>query len=282
MVTVIIPSYNRADKLLVAVNSVLAQTWKDLEVIVVDDGSSDNTKEILSTINDQRLRYVYQDNAGACAARNRGITLAQGEYIAFHDSDDVWHTDKLQKQMEVFKNNDVDLVFCKLRKIFSDDKCILSPSRVDAGRLVPVKTLIGIGTQTVVAKRKVFEEFQFDTSFPRLQEFELLYRIIQKYSLYCLNEGLVDYYISDDSISADPTKMYRACALILEKHPEIAERYPLMGCGLADLLLKAASQMRQEKLELYKKCLKMASRCNMNFKQKIKASLIRIGWYSAN
>lgn len=277
MVTVIIPSYNRAEKVKVAVESVLAQTWNDLEVIVVDDGSSDNTKEVLSALDDPRLRYVYQDNAGACAARNRGIALAQGEYIAFHDSDDVWHSDKLQKQMEVFQNADVDLVFCKLKKILSDGSYVLSPTSVESGYLKPVKTLIGIGTQTLVAKRYVFEEFQFDSAFPRLQEFELLYRIAQKYTLFCLDEGLVDYYIGDDSISSDPRKMYRACSLIMKKHPELVKEYPVMGVGMANLLLKAAAQMRQKKIDQYKECLALAAKCNMSWKQKVRARLIWIG-----
>lgn len=280
MVTVIIPSYNRAQKVKVAVESVLAQTWSDLEVIVVDDGSSDNTREVLSTINDLRLRYVYQENAGACAARNHGISLAKGEYIAFHDSDDVWHPDKLQKQMEVFQNTDIDLVFCKLKKILSDESYVLSPMSIAAGVLNPVSTLIGIGTQTLVAKRYVFEEFRFDAAFPRLQEFELLYRIAQKYTLYCIDEGLVDYYVGDDSISSDPRKMYQACKLIMEKHPEMITKYPVMSAGMANLLLKAATQMRQRKMKQYKDCLNLAARCNMNLKQKVKAVFIAIGCYS--
>ena len=94
MVSIIIPTYNRADKLKAAIMSVLNQTYCDLELIIVDDGSTDDTKNVVANIDDNRLRYVYQKNAGACVARNNGIEEAHGDYIAFHDSDDVWHLDK--------------------------------------------------------------------------------------------------------------------------------------------------------------------------------------------
>ena len=94
---VIIPTYNREGTLLRAVNSVLSQSFTDLELIVVDDGSTDHTRELVESIKDNRLRYIYQKNAGACAARNKGIDAAEGEFIAFQDSDDVWLKEKLAR-----------------------------------------------------------------------------------------------------------------------------------------------------------------------------------------
>lgn len=279
MVSVIIPTYNRAEKVKKAVISVLEQTWSDLEVIVVDDGSTDNTKTTLESIFDSRLRYCYQENAGACVARNRGIELAKGEYIAFHDSDDVWHRDKLEKQMRIFEQFDVDLVFCKLKKILPEGSYKMSPLTIEEGILNPVQTLFGIGTQTIVAKRKVFEQYQFDVDFPRLQEFELLYRIAQSFTLYCVNEGLVDYVVGADSISSNPRKMYLACKLVLEKHPEIVDRYPVMGSWMAQLLLSAAATMKNRGDCDYTEPLKLAYKCRMNVKIHLKAFLIKSGLY---
>ncbi|MEM4724269.1 MAG: glycosyltransferase family A protein, partial [Candidatus Hadarchaeum sp.] len=89
-VSVIIPCYNHGHYLPCAVNSVMAQTFADWEAIIVDDGSTDNTREVAAQFTDSRVRYIYQDNRGLAAARNTGIRAAQGEYLAFLDADDEW------------------------------------------------------------------------------------------------------------------------------------------------------------------------------------------------
>ena len=99
LISVILPTYNRAVDLKKAIESVLIQTYKDFELIVVDDGSSDETDELLSEIKDQRVFSIkHQINKGAAASRNTGIKASKGNYIAFLDSDDTWHPDKLEKQ----------------------------------------------------------------------------------------------------------------------------------------------------------------------------------------
>jgi glycosyltransferase involved in cell wall biosynthesis len=98
-VSVVIPTYNRADKVRDTIASVLAQTFSDLEVIVVDDGSSDDTARILSEAFGDRIRYFRQANQGASVAQNKGIAESRGEWIAFLDSDDLWEKDKLEWQL---------------------------------------------------------------------------------------------------------------------------------------------------------------------------------------
>jgi len=102
LVSIIIPTYNRGGLCRKAVDSVLAQTYRNLEVIVVDDGSVDDTKDIVSNL-EERVKYVWQENAGVSAARNHGLDVAQGEFIAFLDSDDSWHPWKIEAQLEAFK-----------------------------------------------------------------------------------------------------------------------------------------------------------------------------------
>ncbi|MFB0555261.1 MAG: glycosyltransferase family 2 protein [Phycisphaerae bacterium] len=103
-VSVIIPTYNRAEYVTQAIDSVLAQTYEDYEIIVVDDGSIDNTKEVLEPYTDN-ITYIYQENAGVSAARNTGIRVAKGEWIAFLDSDDEWLPEKLAVQIRAVERH---------------------------------------------------------------------------------------------------------------------------------------------------------------------------------
>lgn len=109
-VSVIIPTYNRAKFVTKAIDSVLAQTYSDYEIIVVDDGSTDNTREVLGPYMD-KIIYIYQENAGVSAARNTGIRVASGQWIAFLDSDDIWFPDKLSCQMEYINRVGAKLCF---------------------------------------------------------------------------------------------------------------------------------------------------------------------------
>lgn len=104
-VSVIIPTYNRKDYVVEAVDSVLNQTYRNFEVIVVDDGSTDGTSEILKKKYDQKIRYFYKENGGCASARNYGIKFARGEYIAFLDSDDKYLPDKLEDQVGILERN---------------------------------------------------------------------------------------------------------------------------------------------------------------------------------
>ena len=103
-ISVIIPTYNSARYLPEAIESVLTQTYKDFELIVIDDGSSDNTKEVVVPYLD-RIMFLEGPNGGPSKARNRGIRQSSGEYVAFLDADDIWYSDKLQRQLTVFTEN---------------------------------------------------------------------------------------------------------------------------------------------------------------------------------
>lgn len=121
-VSVIIPTYNRADCLTRSIDSVLSQDYKEYEIIVVDDGSTDNTRKILQPYMDKGLiRYMYQDNAGCAAARNTGINAAKGDWIAFLDSDDRWLPDKLAVQMQYLLETGLDACFTNIAFEYNQD-----------------------------------------------------------------------------------------------------------------------------------------------------------------
>ncbi|PWK93146.1 glycosyltransferase family 2 protein [Hallerella porci] len=249
MISVIIPTYNRAELLKRAAQSVLAQTYKDFELIIVDDGSTDNTKEIVESLNDSRIVYVYQKNAGACVARNNGIEHAKGEYIAFHDSDDVWHSNKLELQMQALIANNADVVFCKMNR-YQDGKVVeVLSTYFKEGFLAKDNLPFAIGTQTIFGKAEVFKNTKFDPEMPRFQEFEMLIRAQKKYSIFCLDKPLVDYFIQNDSISAKPKKYLLAWKLILSKHKKLIEEYKASSDRMGYNLLKFSATVKDRTLK---------------------------------
>lgn len=127
VVSVIIPTYNTAKYIGHTIDSVLGQNYKDYEIIVVDDGSTDNTKEVLEPYMEQ-IRYIRQKNSGRAGARNTGIRAARGKYIAFLDSDDLWTSGKLAKQVDIMEGNEkIDFLFGDKQR-FSDDGTIIISS----------------------------------------------------------------------------------------------------------------------------------------------------------
>ena len=123
LISVVIPCYNRVDVILPCIQSVLSQSYGDIEIIVADDGSTDGTEKLFDQLTDARIRYCrYTPNHGACRARNFGAQRARGEYIAFQDSDDYWHTDKLQKELSALLEWNADFVFCGMNRVSPDGK----------------------------------------------------------------------------------------------------------------------------------------------------------------
>ncbi len=233
MISVIIPTYNRASTLKRSVESVLRQTVTDLEVIVVDDCSTDDTAEVVGAIEDPRVRYERMpQNGGACRARNRGIELATGDLIALQDSDDSWRPYKLESQLATLEQFNGDVCFCNLERHWDHDEVI--PALPEGP--VPRRTLIArtvISTQTIIAKRAVFERYRFDPTMPRLQDYEWAIRASETARFVFDSSVLVDAYVQDDSItSRGMDSLLSATETIAEKHKGLEETEPL---AMADL-----------------------------------------------
>ena len=203
MISVIIPTYNRANTIVRSIDSVLNQTYKDIELIVVDDGSTDNTKELVLAINDSRIRYIYQDNAGACVARNTGIDNAKGEYIAFQDSDDEWVVNKLELQLEIIINKNADVCFCSLLRVYDSRKKPVKRPRLKGDGFISHKVFCTgshIGTPTILAKREVLINNKFDPIIKRGQDTDWAIRASENYSFYYLDKSLHIAYLQEDAI----------------------------------------------------------------------------------
>jgi len=230
-VSAIIPTYNRAQLLPRSVQSVLNQTLQNFEIIIVDDGSIDNTEEIVKEFQrkDKRIRYIKQErNKGAGAARNVGIKAARGEYIAFIDSDDEWLPEKLEKHIKVFKNapSEVGVVYAGCWRIENDKKMYIPQSWVTKkeGDIHQELMERGIGfiiTNSLVVKKSAFKKVGlFDEGLPSLEEWELAIRLSRYYSFRYINEALSQSVMEPDSISISHHAAIKAYKLILERHYE--------------------------------------------------------------
>lgn len=278
LVSIIIPTYNREKLLVNSIKSVLSQTYCNFELIIVDDCSTDNTEIEVKKIEDKRIKFVkLHENHGACYARNVGVEKAKGDIIAFHDSDDVWHSDKLEKQLNCLSSVGADVVFCKMNAIDPDthQKKIAS-CQFNKGFLLKNNDVLGISTQTIIGKANVFKEITFDPEVPRLQDFDLLMRIHEKYSIYCFDEALVDYNVGKDSISSNPMKLYQACCIFKDKYPNLKKQYPKTAYGLSWALIDASEKIDKSNLKLKKEIKILAFYFCNNLKIKIKYFMIKI------
>lgn len=150
-ISVIIPVYNDALYIKEALKSVLSQGVENLEIIVVDDGSTDNFEEQIDELNDLRIKLISQTNSGAAAARNNGVNNAKGEYIAFLDADDVWSGDKLKLQLDVLLNRkDIQMVFGHVKEFY--DKSIEGHENLQKR----VKTFVGYSPIALLISKKDF------------------------------------------------------------------------------------------------------------------------------
>lgn len=234
-VSVIIPSLNRASLLKRSIDSVLAQTYQDFEIIVVDDASTDNTEEVVHGIGDPRIRYFkHERNSGGSAARNTGIREARGKFIAFQDSDDVWLPEKLAKQMTILQDSTskVGVVYTGFWRFQGDNKeYIPGPEiQVKVGG-IHRELLLGnfVGTPTVVIKRECFQKTgMFDEDMPRLQDWELFIRVAKYYEFLYVPEPLVHSYFVEGSISSQQKALIRASEIILDKFREDYEANPFI------------------------------------------------------
>ena len=201
MVSVVIPTHNRADLLPRAIKSVQAQTVADLEILVVSDGSTDNTKEIVEALakTDSRIRLIENFPAqGGNVARNTGIEAAKGEYVAFLDDDDEWMPEKLEKQLQIMQQDpSVGLVYTGVRIIYVNENVTYNSKARDQGDLsqrILLDNCIGT-TSTVMVKRDLtIDVGMFDIALKALQDYDLWIRVCQKCNIGVVPEEQICYY----------------------------------------------------------------------------------------
>jgi glycosyltransferase involved in cell wall biosynthesis len=225
-VSVVIPSYNQARFLERAIESVLSQTYPYYEVIVVDDGSTDNSWEVVATF-DYKIRYIWQENKGLGGARNTGIIASHGDIIGLLDADDEWMPNYLERMVEFIQANPSAAVYyCSARAINQDNNKLpqifggpavstelLYNKLLGANFLIPSTILL---RKDVVIREGLFEEN--NRIIHGCEDWDLWLRLASNYLIIGSSDCLVRYRIHDNSLSTDPSRMQNAAHAVIKKH----------------------------------------------------------------
>lgn len=206
LVSIIMPSWNTGKFIGESIQSVLNQTYKNWELIIVDDCSTDNTDEIVASFNDERIRYFRNDkNSGAALTRNRALCEARGEWIAFLDSDDLWMPKKLEKQIAFMKEKGYTFSFTEYEKIDEESKplniYVSGPEKVNKRKMYNYDY---IGQLTMMYSAKVFGLIQIK-DIKKNNDYAIRLQLFKKKGACCylLKENLAKYRIRKKSISHD-------------------------------------------------------------------------------
>jgi len=230
LVSVVVPAFNAAETIHETLHSISQQTYRALEVIVVDDGSTDETAAIARqrSLSDPRFRLVSKPNGGVATARNEGIRASKGEFVAFIDADDLWHPTKIAKQIEALLSGDPDiaLVYSPFRLIDANGKVLASPHKYGVNGWVLHRhfhtNLVGNGSALLI-RRRVLEEFGGFDRWLRGQGAEgcedllLQLRIAARYKFGEVSEYLVGYRRLPDNMSSNAEQMVRSGILAVTK-----------------------------------------------------------------
>lgn len=225
LISIIIPTFNRELKVIEAIQSVLSQSYENFELIVIDDGSTDQTNQIVATVKDSRLIYRAIERSGVSRARNLGASIATGSFLAFLDSDDIWHKNKLKKQV-AFHLENPQLLISQTQEIWIRNNKRVNPKHKHAkptGYIFPESLhLCTITPSSVIMTKELFDSFEgFDEKMPACEDYDLWLRITAKHEVGLIDELLLTKYgghedqLSQTHAAMDRFRIYSLGKIIL-------------------------------------------------------------------
>lgn len=245
-VSVIIPTFNRAWTLKKAIDSVLDQDYKNFELIIVDDGSTDGTDKLVGAYG-KSVKFFQQPNAGVSTARNKGISVSSGSLIAFLDSDDYWYPEKLSAQVNFFNANP-DALICQTEEIWIRNGKRVNPQKKhkkpDGMIFIPSLALCLVSPSAVMMRKHLLAKVDaFDESLPACEDYDLWLRVSCRYPVHLIDKALVVKTGGHEdqlsrSIGLDKYRIY-ALKKILQSDFLTAEQY------------QAAADMLKKKCRIY-------------------------------
>ena len=234
-ISVIIPTYNRAEVLVRAIKSVLSQTLPDFELIVVDDGSTDGTKKAVGEFikRDNRVRYFWMKNSGGAAApKNRGFLESSGKYIAYLDHDDQWLPTKLEKQIKLFEKGDKNLGLVSCNVIISKNGKDIGVHKLHKYKEVRDLLLEGgnyaFSNSSIMVPRSIIEKVgERDENLKLFEDLDIIIRIgLTGYGFNFVDEALVRYHIDQNNLSRDFVKASQDYERFIKKNVSILSKSP--------------------------------------------------------
>lgn len=264
-VSVVIPTRNRAGLIADALDSVARQTVRAREIIVVDNGSTDETREVVQRWRADQgkdtpgMRLVEEPIPGANAARNAGIQEASGRYVAFLDSDDCWLPDKLEKQVALLeKDESLGGVYCGLCTVDLDtgEKTPQSPRAFPTGRILADMLIHDISNPTScwVVRRECFERVGgFDVTLPARQDWDMWIRLTGQYPVSAVTDALVEMgEHAGERVRSDPTREIEAHKIIFLKYTHLRAQFPFW----VSLASRSAMYRRRGRVNLHRRGLR--------------------------
>lgn len=207
LVSIIMPSYNTAHLIRDTIDSVLAQTYTDWELLIIDDCSTDNTDEVVASIHDERIRYLNNDkNSGAAISRNRGLCEARGKWVAFLDSDDLWHPTKLEKQIRFMEDNGYHFSYTKYAEVDDDGNPLgtvwTGPKKITK---LAMYSFNYMGCLTVMYDREYVGLIQI-ADLKKRNDYAIWVKVVDRCPAYLLDEVLATYRVRRSGSVMDRTK----------------------------------------------------------------------------
>jgi glycosyltransferase involved in cell wall biosynthesis len=254
IVDVIIPAYNAAKYLPIAIESVVAQTFKDWRILLVDDGSTDNTAEVVAPFVEQlgpKLKYIKQANGGLPAARNAAIRNSSAEFLALLDADDIWLPNRLAESLKSFENRpEVGLSHGFISRIDTEGAVIDTFSRKQKhgeGRIARYIYMrqVQLPCPTITFRRSCVDDVgMFDETMRATEDRDLWLRIAFKYEVAVVPKVIALYRTSPNAMTTDPERMLKAQEQFVEKH------FGAPGCGIRERRI-ALSQIYRQRAEAF-------------------------------
>lgn len=219
LISIVMPAYNAEKFIRESINSVLMQTYKNWQLIIVDDGSADSTTKIVNSFKDSRIILIKQNHLGVSVARNQGIKISQGEWVAFLDSDDIWHKNKLKRQVKNINN--YNFLFSRAWFIKNKNKLGLTRNldKIPKKRYAALAELIKsnfINLGSVLFKKDIINQY-FDTELSIGEDYDLWLRILSNPNVRIMadNMPLLGYRVHSESTMSNTDKLEYSLAFIL-------------------------------------------------------------------
>jgi glycosyltransferase involved in cell wall biosynthesis len=222
IISIIIPAYNASKTIQETIQSVLNQTFLNFELIVIDDGSTDSTLDVISQISDPRVTVFSYPNAGISTARNRGIEKASGDYITFLDADDLWASDKIETQFEALQKNPQAAVAYSWTTIIDKSNNAVRQGSCyeksgDVYSKILVKNFLDSGSNIMVRKEAIDKIGRFNPSLKHAADWEFYIRLAAEFEFNCVPKFQVFYRVSENTSSCNVIPMEKAALEIIEK-----------------------------------------------------------------